>query len=196
MWGGEGRARAPTFDPHTINACRFLFLLFTYLRFAAAASFDKKELCRSDTDAFIRVWYTNMFYSYWQLILMYLLKIFHFNKLRSVIGIKCLNSERSLSCLCLISSSLCVPPKQTQLDKIQIFCLYIDFPRSRGKGDSRSSVDIPVYIRTFFCLFCVNLACHLSKQIIFDRQGSGPPPLYNSSGSCLSYFCYCGAART
>ncbi len=31
------------------NACRFLFLLFTYLRFAEAASFDKKELCRSDT---------------------------------------------------------------------------------------------------------------------------------------------------
>ncbi len=31
------------------NACRFLFLLFSYLRFAEAASFDKKELCRSDT---------------------------------------------------------------------------------------------------------------------------------------------------
>jgi hypothetical protein len=25
------------------NACRFLFLLFTYLRFAEAASFDKKS---------------------------------------------------------------------------------------------------------------------------------------------------------
>jgi hypothetical protein len=31
------------------NACRFLFLLSSYLRFAEAASFDKKELCRSDT---------------------------------------------------------------------------------------------------------------------------------------------------
>jgi hypothetical protein len=31
------------------NACRFLFLLSIYLRFAEAASFDKKELCRSDT---------------------------------------------------------------------------------------------------------------------------------------------------
>jgi hypothetical protein len=31
------------------NACRFLFLLFSYFCFAEAASFDKKELCRSDT---------------------------------------------------------------------------------------------------------------------------------------------------
>jgi hypothetical protein len=31
------------------NACRFLFLLFSYLRFAEAASFDKKELRRSCT---------------------------------------------------------------------------------------------------------------------------------------------------
>jgi hypothetical protein len=34
------------------NACRFLFLLFSYLRFAEAASFDKKELPRSCTLAF------------------------------------------------------------------------------------------------------------------------------------------------
>jgi hypothetical protein len=36
-------------NPHTINACWFLFLLFAYLLVAEAASFDKKELCRSDT---------------------------------------------------------------------------------------------------------------------------------------------------
>ncbi len=53
MWeGGEGRLRVPTFDPHTINACWFLFLSFAYLLVAEAASFDKKELCRSDTPAF------------------------------------------------------------------------------------------------------------------------------------------------
>jgi hypothetical protein len=50
MWeGGEGGLRVPTSDPHTINACWSLFLLFTYLVVAEAASFDKKELCRSDT---------------------------------------------------------------------------------------------------------------------------------------------------
>ncbi len=47
--GGEGGVRVPTSDPHTINACWFLFLLFAYLLVAEAASFDKKELCRSDT---------------------------------------------------------------------------------------------------------------------------------------------------
>jgi hypothetical protein len=39
------------------NACWFLFLLFAYLLVAEAASFDKKELCRSDTiedQAFLR----------------------------------------------------------------------------------------------------------------------------------------------
>jgi hypothetical protein len=41
--------RVPTSDPHTINACWFLFLLFVYLLVTEAASFDKKELCRSDT---------------------------------------------------------------------------------------------------------------------------------------------------
>jgi hypothetical protein len=50
MWeGGEGGLRVPTSDPHTINACWSLFLLSTYLVVAEAASFDKKELCRSDT---------------------------------------------------------------------------------------------------------------------------------------------------
>ncbi len=49
--GGEGGLRVPTSDPHTINACWFLFLLFAYLLVAEAASFDKKELCRSDTYA-------------------------------------------------------------------------------------------------------------------------------------------------
>ncbi len=50
MWeGGEGGLGVPTSDPHTINACWFLFLLSAYLLVAEAASFDKKELCRSDT---------------------------------------------------------------------------------------------------------------------------------------------------
>ena len=53
--GGEGRARVPTSDPHTINACWFLFLLFVYLLVAEAASFDKKELCRSDTQANLEI---------------------------------------------------------------------------------------------------------------------------------------------
>jgi hypothetical protein len=45
MWeGGEkGVVRVPTSDPHTINACWFLFLLFVYLLVAQAASFDKKS---------------------------------------------------------------------------------------------------------------------------------------------------------
>ncbi len=47
--GGEGGVRVPTSDPHTISACWFLFLLYVYLLVAEAASFDKKELCRSDT---------------------------------------------------------------------------------------------------------------------------------------------------
>ena len=47
--GVRGGLRVPTSDPHTINACWFLFLLFVYLLVAEAASFDKKELCRSDT---------------------------------------------------------------------------------------------------------------------------------------------------
>ena len=41
--------RVPTSDPHTIHACWSLFLLSVYLLVAEAASFDKKELCRSDT---------------------------------------------------------------------------------------------------------------------------------------------------
>jgi hypothetical protein len=57
MWeGGEGGLRVPTSAPHTINACWFLFLLFAYLLVAEAASFDKKELCRSDT----KVYYYNI----------------------------------------------------------------------------------------------------------------------------------------
>ncbi len=47
--GVRGGLRVPTSDPHTINACWFLFLLSAYLLVAEAASFDKKELCRSDT---------------------------------------------------------------------------------------------------------------------------------------------------
>ncbi len=41
--------RVPTSDLHAANACWSLFLLSTYLVVAQAASFDKKELCRSDT---------------------------------------------------------------------------------------------------------------------------------------------------
>jgi hypothetical protein len=41
--------RVPTSDLHAANACWSLFLLSTYLVVAEAASFDKKELCRSDT---------------------------------------------------------------------------------------------------------------------------------------------------
>ncbi len=47
--GVRGGLRVPTSDPHTINACWFLFLLLAYLLVAEAASFDKNELCRSDT---------------------------------------------------------------------------------------------------------------------------------------------------
>ncbi len=44
MWeGGAGGVRVPTSDPHTINACWFLFLLFVYLLVAEAASFHKKS---------------------------------------------------------------------------------------------------------------------------------------------------------
>jgi hypothetical protein len=49
MWGGRGGREHPPLTHIQSNACRFLFLLFTYLRFAEAASFDKKELCRRDT---------------------------------------------------------------------------------------------------------------------------------------------------
>jgi hypothetical protein len=47
-WERGGREH-PLLTHIQSNACRFLFLLFSYLRFAEAASFDKKELCRSDT---------------------------------------------------------------------------------------------------------------------------------------------------
>ena len=49
MWGVRGGREHPPLTHIQSNACRFLFLLFIYLRFAEAASFDKKELCRSDT---------------------------------------------------------------------------------------------------------------------------------------------------
>ncbi len=45
----NGGSRVPTSGLHAINACWFLFLLSAYLVVAGAASFDKKELCRSDT---------------------------------------------------------------------------------------------------------------------------------------------------
>ncbi len=47
--GRRGGREHPPLTHIQSNACRFLFLLFSYLRFAEAASFDKKELCRSDT---------------------------------------------------------------------------------------------------------------------------------------------------
>jgi hypothetical protein len=50
MWGVRGGREYPPLTHIQSNARRFLFLLSVYLRFAEAASFDKKELCRSDTD--------------------------------------------------------------------------------------------------------------------------------------------------
>ena len=47
--GVRGGREYPPLTHIQSNARRFLFLLFIYLRFAEAASFDKKELCRSDT---------------------------------------------------------------------------------------------------------------------------------------------------
>ncbi len=49
MWGVREAREYPPLTHIQSNACWFLFLLFIYLRFAEAASFDKKELCRSDT---------------------------------------------------------------------------------------------------------------------------------------------------
>jgi hypothetical protein len=49
--GGRGGREHPPLPYIQSNACRFLFLLFFYLRFAEAASFDKKELRRSCTVA-------------------------------------------------------------------------------------------------------------------------------------------------
>jgi hypothetical protein len=49
MWGVRGGREYPPLTHIQSNALWFLFLLFIYLRFAEAASFDKKELCRSDT---------------------------------------------------------------------------------------------------------------------------------------------------
>ncbi len=43
MWGVRGRREHPPLTHIQSNACRFLFLLFIYLRFAEAASFDKKS---------------------------------------------------------------------------------------------------------------------------------------------------------
>jgi hypothetical protein len=47
--GGRGGREHPPLPYIQSNACRFLFLLFSYLRFAEAASFDKKEQRRSCT---------------------------------------------------------------------------------------------------------------------------------------------------
>jgi hypothetical protein len=63
IWeGGEGGLRVPTSDPHTINSCWFLFLLFAYLLVAEAASFDKTELCRSDTAAIVLLTPANFYH--------------------------------------------------------------------------------------------------------------------------------------
>jgi hypothetical protein len=43
MWGVRGGRERPPLTHIQSNACRFLFLLFIYLRFAEAASFDKKS---------------------------------------------------------------------------------------------------------------------------------------------------------
>ena len=50
--GGRGWREHPPLPYIQSNACRFLFLLFSYLRFAEAASFDKKELRRSYTSVY------------------------------------------------------------------------------------------------------------------------------------------------
>jgi hypothetical protein len=49
MWGVRGGREYPPLTHIQSNARRFLFLLSAYLLVAEAASFDKKELCRSDT---------------------------------------------------------------------------------------------------------------------------------------------------
>ncbi len=49
--GGRGGREHPPLTHIQSNACRFLFLLFSYLRFAEVASFDKKELRRSGTES-------------------------------------------------------------------------------------------------------------------------------------------------
>jgi hypothetical protein len=43
MWGVRGGREHPPLTHIQSNACRFLFLLFIYLRLAEAASFDKKS---------------------------------------------------------------------------------------------------------------------------------------------------------
>jgi hypothetical protein len=43
MWGVRGGREYPPLTHIQSNACWFLFLLFAYLRFAEAASFDKKS---------------------------------------------------------------------------------------------------------------------------------------------------------
>jgi hypothetical protein len=43
MWGVRGGREYPPLTHIQSNVCRFLFLLFAYLRFAEAASFDKKS---------------------------------------------------------------------------------------------------------------------------------------------------------
>ena len=48
--GVRGAREYPPLTHIQSNACWFLFLLFAYLLVAEAASFDKKELCRSDTE--------------------------------------------------------------------------------------------------------------------------------------------------
>ena len=49
MWGVRGGREYPPLTHIQSKARRFLFLLSAYLLVAEAASFDKKELCRSDT---------------------------------------------------------------------------------------------------------------------------------------------------
>ena len=53
----KGGSRVPTSGLHALNACGFLFLLSVYLVVAGAASFDKKELCRSDTCRIFNIQY-------------------------------------------------------------------------------------------------------------------------------------------
>ncbi len=57
--GGRGRREHPPLPYIQSNTCRFLFLLSSYLRFAEAASFDKKELRRSCTAG---IYFDNRFF--------------------------------------------------------------------------------------------------------------------------------------
>ena len=63
MWRVRQGCEYPPLTHIQSNARRFLFLLSAYLLVAEAASFDKKELCRSDTNPLLcyRIWHNSSF---------------------------------------------------------------------------------------------------------------------------------------